>query len=92
MNNKRTFQLIKGTFTPSEANHVLGALVTSKVNYHNMQKHSHKETTGDGHIPSEERLLALKEMRENLDEIFKQAAESNQNLCVNGWIEVTPME
>lgn len=92
MKNKQTFQLIKGTFTPSEANHVLGALVTSKVKYHNMQKHSHIETTGDGHVPSEERLLALEELRDSLDEIFKQAEESNQKLCVNGWIEITPVK
>lgn len=92
MNRKQTFQLIDGTFSPADANHLLGDLVTSKVNYHRMQTYSHGETVGEGVSPSEKKLLHLKELRQQLEEIFTTAAESNHNLTIKGWIEITPVE
>ncbi|MGJ8632615.1 MAG: hypothetical protein ACSHX7_01740 [Luteolibacter sp.] len=90
MNTKQAFQLIDGTFTPAEANHLLGDLVTSKVNYHRMQKYSHGETGSEGVSPSEKKLQHLNELKQQLDEIFTKASTSDQNLCVKGWIEITP--
>ncbi|MDP4623893.1 MAG: hypothetical protein NWT08_02020 [Akkermansiaceae bacterium] len=92
MNSKQTFKLIEGTYSPSEANHILGALVKSKVKYHNMLLYSHSETNGEGESPSRKRLEDLKDLKKQLDEIYKQAADSNKQLNINGWIEITPVE
>ena len=73
MNTEQTFQLIDGTFTSSEANHLLGDLVTSKVNYHRMQKYSHGETGSEGVSLSEKKLQHLKELKEQLDENFRSS-------------------
>ena len=89
---QQTFQLIDGTFTPAEANHLLGDLVTSKVNYHRMQRYSGVETGRGGVTLSEQKLKHLKELKLQLDEIFTMAAESGQNLQVKGYIEVTAVE
>lgn len=91
MNDKRHFQLIDGTFTPSEAARVLLSLVKSKMAYHNMEKFSNEERYGRDPSHSEKRLRDLAKLESELKELFASAADSKQNLKINGWIEITPV-
>ena len=89
MKDKQHFQLIDGTFTPSEAARVLLSLVKSKMDYHNMEKFSNEERFGRDLSHSEKRLHDLAKLNTNLKELFQSAAEANQHLKIKGWIEVT---
>ena len=92
MKDKQHFQLIDGTFTPSEASRVLLSLVKSKMDYHNMEKFSNEERFGRDVTHSEKRLHDLAKLNTALKEFFASAADANQNLKINGWIEITPVQ
>jgi hypothetical protein len=90
MTDPQRFQLIKGTFTPSEAAQVLLSLVKSKIDYHSLQKLSNEERFGGDVAHSEKRLQELKELQVALKEVFASAASEEQTLKIEGWIEITP--
>ncbi len=91
MKDKQQFQLIDGTFTPAEATRVLLSLVKSKLDYHTMEKFSNEERFGKDPAHSEKRLRDLTKLDTALKEFFASAADSKQNLKINGWIEITPV-
>ena len=59
MNTPQQFQLIDGTFTPSEASRVLLSLVNSKMDYHRLEQLSNQERFGQDTSHSEVRLRNL---------------------------------
>ena len=56
MKDKQHFQLIDGTFTPSEASRVLLSLVKSKMDCHSIEKFSNEVRFGRDLAHSEKRL------------------------------------
>jgi hypothetical protein len=88
MNDKQRFQLINGTFTPSEAAQVLLSLVKSKIDYHSLEKLSNEERFGRDLSHSETRLQRLRTLKTELEELFDSAAQAKQNLKIDGWIEI----
>ena len=92
MKDKQHFQLIDGTFTPSEAARVLLTLVKSKIDYHNMEKFSNEERFGRDVSHAEKRLCELKKLDSALKDYFASVADSKQKLKINGWIEITSIE
>jgi hypothetical protein len=89
MKDNQQFQLIDGTFTPSEASRVLLALVKSKIDYHSMEKFSNEERFGSDHTHAEKRLRELAKLESALRELFASAAEAGKSLKIEGRIEVT---
>lgn len=89
MNNHQRFQLIEGTFTPSEAGQVLLSLVTSKIDYHSLEKCSNEERFGRDIAHSEKRLEKLRKLNTALKELLAVAADEKQNLKIDGWIEIS---
>jgi hypothetical protein len=92
MNDTQRFQLIDGTFTPSEASRVLLALVKSKMDYHSMDKFSNEERFDGDLSRSEKRLQELTTLNAALQEFFASSAEANQTLKIDGWIEITVVQ
>jgi len=92
MKDKQRFQLINGTFTPSEAAQVLLSLVKSKIDYHSLQKLSNEERFGKDSSHSEKRLQDLQKLKTALKELFNSAAEAKETLKIDGWIEISFME
>jgi len=88
MNKTRLFQLIEGTFSPEEANRILGAMVKSKIDYHTLERHSHSERSHAGKARSEERLEELPELKASLKEFFETAAATDRKLKISGTIEI----
>ncbi|MCP5559890.1 MAG: hypothetical protein H7A55_19235 [Verrucomicrobiaceae bacterium] len=84
-------KLIDGTFTPTEAGRVLLSLVKSKIDYHSLERLSNEERFGSDHSHSEKRIQELEELNRELKELLKTAANTNHNLKVNGWFEITPV-
>lgn len=89
MNTQQHFQLIDGTFTPDQARQVLGAMVKSKIDFHSLAKHSENERSAQSVLSSEERLLALRELDEQLKALFESAKDSGKRLVVKGGFEIT---
>ncbi len=88
MNPVKEFKLIEGTFSPEEANQVLGAMVKSKINYHSIEKHSHSELSGGNSANSEERLRYLHDLNAQLKKLFETAAAENKRLKISGNIVI----
>ena len=86
--NKQHFQLIDGTFTPSEASRVLLSLVKSKMDHHRVEKFSNEERFGRDLAHSEKRLRELAELDRALKKLFGSISPT-QNLKIKGSIEIT---
>jgi len=89
MKDKQQFQLINGTFTPSEASRVLLSLVKAKMDYHNMEKFSNEERFGRDLAHSEKRLQELVKLNSALKDLFASAVDAKQTLQISGWIEIS---
>lgn len=89
MEKKHSFTLIDGQFSPSDAGKVIFELISSKINYHSMEKFSNEERFGTDHTHSEKRILALKEIRDSLKKVFDSAELDGLNVKMNGFIEIT---
>ena len=90
MKDKQQFQLIDGTFTPSEASRVLLSLVQRKMDYHRLEQFSNEVRLGQDPSHSEKRLQDLAKLESVLKKLFASADDAKQNLKINGWIEISP--
>ena len=86
------FKLIDGKFSATEAGKVVQALVSSKINYHSVEKFSNEERFGTDVSQSAKRILALKKMQESLKKVLDTAQENGSKIKMNGFIEITILE
>jgi len=70
MKDKQHFQLINGTFTPSEASRVLLSLVQRKMDYQRLEQFSNEVRLGRDPSHSENRLQDLAKLESALEELF----------------------
>jgi len=92
MKIKHTLKLIDGNFIPSEARKVINDLLSSKINYHQLEAFSIKERFNGDVSNSEKRITELKEARKILEEITAYANEKGLCLKIQGNIEITILE
>lgn len=92
MDNIHQLALIDGNFTPSEARKVILDLISSKINYHNMEAFSVKERFNGDVCHSEKRIEALKEARRCLEEVINYTSAKGLNLKIQSVIELTFIE
>jgi hypothetical protein len=92
MKKKHSFKLIDGQFSPSDAGKVVFALVSSKINYHSMEKFSNEERFGKDAAHSEKRITALKKVKDLLKKVFDSAEQKGLNVKIDGFIEITIIE
>lgn len=92
MGTTENIVLVKGTFTPGEAQELLLALLNSKINFHNTKDFSSRERFGRPDANSQERLKHLKAARERVistfSELMKQDSEA-KSVTLNSVIEIT---
>ena len=72
MKKTETIDLIKGTFTPSEAQYLLLDLLNSKINFHNKKDWSSRERFGKPDADSEQKLKQLRESRNKVNTLISQ--------------------
>ena len=89
MKTNQRFQLIDGTFIPSEAGKVLLSLVKSKIDYHSLEQFSNEVRFGGDVANSEKRLEKLRNVEVALKELLALAGEEKQDLKIDAWIEVS---
>lgn len=92
MKKQHSFKLIDGQFTPSEASKVLNALISSKINYHSMEKFGNEERFGNDAANSAMRITALKKVKDSLKKVFESADQKGLHLKIDGFIEISIIE
>ena len=92
MESKQNYKLIEGIFTAAEAGRILFDLVSSKINYHSMEKFSNQERFGKDESHSEKRIKSLLQLKKSLKEVFDFAEKEGLNLKIDGLIEITIIE
>jgi len=92
MKKIHSFKIVDGEFSPSDAGKVVFALVSSKINYHSIEKFSNEVRFGTDASHSEKRIAALKKVKDALKEVFDSAEQKGLNVSMNGFIEVTIIE
>lgn len=90
---RQKVQLVKGTFTPSEAADVIGALIDQKINFHKIQRlqrweGNHSCETGD----LNDRISELEGERERAREFISQLRKQGRSVQINGILELTVAE
>lgn len=91
MKKTETIDLIKGTFTPSEAQDLLLDLLNSKINFHNRKDFSSRERFGKSDADSEQRLKHLTESRNKVKTLMsKLINEGNEekSVTLNSTVEI----
>ncbi len=92
MKQPKSFKLIDGQFTPGEAQQVIYSLISSKINYHSMQKFSNVERFGKDASHSEKRIAALKKLKDSIKKVFDSAEKKGLNVKMDGFIDITTIE
>lgn len=87
--NNHQFQLIKGSFTPEEAENVLFELIANKIKFHNLESFILQERYNADTTASQMRIEELKGARESLRQFLQAARENNWNLDINGKVEIS---
>ena len=91
MKKTETIDLIKGTFTPSEARDLLLDLLNSKINFHNKKDWSSRERFGKPVADSEQRLKLLRESRSKVETLISKLINKDneeKSVTLNSTIEI----
>lgn len=75
--NKHTTRIIDGTFTADKAKELLIELIDHKINFHNMEKFSHKICYGEDLEHSEKRIKELTNEKQSLMEWLNNHKETD---------------
>lgn len=82
--SEQQYQLINGLFTPEEAKQMLFSLITSKINFHQIEKFTIQEKTSGDVSHSEKRIQELKTLHRDVEAIFSTASASSKRLKIVG--------
>jgi len=92
MKQPKSFKLIDGEFTPTEAGQVVNALISSKLSFHSMQKFSNVERFGKDANQCEKRMAALKKLKLSIKKVLDAAEKKGLNVKMDGLIDITIIE
>jgi hypothetical protein len=88
MKKTETIDLIKGTFTPTEAQELLLDLLNSKINFHNKKDWSSRERFGEPDANSKQRLKYLMEARKKVQTLLSKSTGEEKSVTINSVIEI----
>ncbi len=88
MKAKQPIKFIEGKFSPEEAKEVLVDLLNHKINFHSLKNFSSEERFGKPVEGSQKRIEELKESREKIIVLIKQAVDKNTNLRIESYINI----
>jgi hypothetical protein len=91
--NTQKIQLVNGEFTPSEASHVIIALLNEKINFHKIQRlqlweGNHKYETNQ----LDSRIKDLQEEKRIASEFLSRIQGNGKKLKINGILEISVTE
>lgn len=85
---KNDFELIKGKFSPDDAQEILSNLLQKKIDYHNLRIFSQYERFGTNDEFSQSRLKELKRSFESIQAIIAEARDQGDYLIINSSISI----
>ena len=88
MKKTETIDLIKGTFTPREAQELLLELLNSKINFHNRKDFSSRERFGKPDAEAVQKLHHLTESRNKVRTLISQLINEEKSVTLNSTIEI----
>ena len=88
MMKKKQFKLIDGNFSTEEAKAVLMSLITSKINYHNLNAFSDFVRNNEVVDNSKARFLALTTTREDINKLIAEAEKNGMKLSIKSDISI----
>ncbi len=88
MKKTETIDLIKGTFTPSEAQELLLDLLNSKINFHSKKDFTSRERFGKPDAVSEQKLKYLTESRNKVRTLISKLINEEKSVTLNSTIEI----
>lgn len=83
-----SFQLVEGTYLPSEAKKILMTLLHDKINYHEREAFSTEERFGIKAKHSLQRIEALQKVVEEVLAQIEIAQANEMDLVINGTLSV----
>lgn len=92
MKTNLTFDLIDGTFKPSEAKRVLFTLIKDKINFHELEIFSANERFGIDLPHSKNRIKNLKQALVKIEQVINELEKSNLEIKISGAIEIAAVE
>ena len=92
MKTNLTFDLINGTFQPTEAKNVLFTLVKDKINFHELEMFSAYERYGIELPNYKKRVAELKNSLLKIEETIKELENLNADIQITGTIEIIAVE
>ncbi|WP_411896186.1 hypothetical protein [Winogradskyella sp. A2] len=87
---RQEVQLVEGLFTPSEATHIVNALIDQKVNFHKIQKlrlcegHEASDTTYEHN-----RINELNDAKQTAKDYIAIARKEGYNVVINGTLNIS---
>ena len=88
MEQARTFKLIDGTFSATDARSVLTTIVSAKINFHSLRQFSETIRFGGDRSHSAQRIAELKKLDEELNALLDAAALQGLQVKIKGNIEI----
>ncbi|MEO6902421.1 MAG: hypothetical protein ABI315_04615 [Bacteroidia bacterium] len=88
MQIEKEFNLIKGTFKPTQAIVILLELYNYKIGFHEREKFSNLERYGKDVLNSESRIVELKFERKELEQLLKTAQKGSLQLSIECIIKI----
>ena len=83
-------QLVEGLFTPSEAMHVVNALIDQKLNFHKIQKLRLWEGCEDSDTTYENnRIKELNGAKQTAKDYISIARKEGYNVVINGTLNIS---
>ncbi|GAB3331981.1 hypothetical protein GCM10027429_10890 [Marivirga atlantica] len=87
-NIEQKVNLIKGEFSPSEAEEILCHLIDKKINFHKVRDFSREIRFGINENSSSNRIEELQEVRERVSDIVKEAELRGKSMKIKANIEI----
>ena len=87
------FQLVKGSFTPSEALHIIANLIDEKINYHRIQKlHTWEAKHTCNTEKFDARIEELEREKARFTEFIHEISGQGKNLKINGVLQISVVD
>jgi hypothetical protein len=87
---KQEVQLVEGLFTPSEATHIVNALIDQKVNFHKIQKLRMCEGYDEADTTYENsRINELNDAKQTAKDYISIARKQGYNVVINGTLNIS---
>lgn len=81
-------ELIRGEFSPSDAQEIINHMISKKINFHEMRNFSSEVTSGKRDEFSIKRTSELKQSLNSLNEVIQNAKSEGKSIRIESHISI----